>query len=270
MIRATGLRRAEREHGEPFSRLRSSLGVAPRGFADLTSCSGAVVNQGSVGHCTTAAAKAACTTLAASGIVIGEPSHLHAYQMALRLDRAQEYPFVPVRHMPPLQDVGSTIGRMIDVLQLYGIALYRGASPADSTDCTPLLVCDEGALALPDMIAARRRVILGPYEIGYEDRERDVQLALDAGIACVEGGWVDTAYMQRQAHDDPAGEQDVHDINGGGHAQMVVGYVTLGGRTVYRLQNSWGTSWCDIGRTWVTSEYLMSRWVVYAVQARLE
>ena len=271
--RSLGLRSARKPRAPSLDQLRAVLGSTPRGFADLSEYAGEIVDQNGVGHCTTSVVKAACTSLAAAGHPIGEPSHVVAYQLALRLDRAREYPYVAAKDLPALRDQGSSIATMVDVITRYGIAPYRHDVVVDgyarASDCGPGNATDIRALSFGDVIRASRRVVIGPYEIDYVRRDRDVQLALDAGYAIVEGGWVDTRYMVRDASSAPAGAQDMADLDGGGHAQMIVGYRMASTGPEYLIQGSWGMPWGDGGRTWVTSDYLATRWAVYAIRAEL-
>jgi len=266
-----GLRRAD----APFAPKFRGVGIPPSGHADLSSFAGEIVDQNHVGHCTTAVAKAAVCSLRAAGVSMPEPSHVVAYQLALRLDRAEDYPGVPTRNLPPLRDCGSTLATMVRVLERYGLAPKRGNVSVDgwerTSDCGPANATDERSVNAADAILASQKIVLGPYEIDYASRERDVQLALDAGYACADGGWVDLDYMYRDPSSPPAGAPDITDPDGGGHAQMIIGYRTdHNGETIYLVQNSWGAFWGDGGRTWATRDYLMSRWNIYAIKAELQ
>lgn len=42
----------------------------------------------------------------------------------------------------------------------------------------------------------------------------------------------------------------------GGHAMVIVGYMTYGDETLFRVLNSWGTRWRDGGMCWFTERYI--------------
>lgn len=267
--RALGLRR---DRGvfprEPFAALRG-LGAEPRGHANLLDFVPAIVDQGHVGHCTTAVMMAIATTLAAAGTPLGfVPSQLVAYQLALRLDRAADHPGVPAAQLPDLRDVGSTLYTMAAVATRYGVAPMRGTA---ANDCTTANACDERAVAVDDVIAAARAIVVGPYEITgtAATRLRAAKLALDAGIAVSIGGFVDTAYMGRDAASKPAGAQDTRDPDGGGHAQYLAAYDDGAGSTLWAVVGSWGADWGDAGVTIVTDAFVAQQWEMMAAKARL-
>jgi len=247
--------------------------MRPRGHADLTPFCGPVLDQNEVGSCTTAVLMAIATSLHAAGDPLGfVPSQVIGYQLALRLDRADANPRATAETMPPLHDVGSQLLTMVDVAERFGLCPMHGkvlvGGKVRMSDCAPYNATDEGYLKINDVIACATHVIAGPYELDYPTRLLDAKLALDAGISCAIGGFVDSAYMARDANSPPAGRQNGRDPVGGGHAQELVGYeVDDKGLTRWRIKNSWSEDWGEDGYTWVTDAFISEAWSLFALRA---
>jgi hypothetical protein len=261
-LRSTGLLRDDGRH--PLRGLRATRAHAPlRGSADLTRYAGTVLDQGDTSSCVGCGlTSAAAITLAAAGTPLRwTPSVLACYQLALRLDRAHDYPLRDASAMPALQDCGTQLRTGALVLSRYGVGpSQRGAA----CDATPSTVRDEHAVHLGTLIATHQTLLCGAFALDVSNRAQ-LQQELEEGHAIAIGGWVDSDYMQRTPRSAPAGAQRLHDSDGGGHCQVIVGYRA----DAWHVRNSWGAGWGDGGYTWVTDAFIEQLWECYSLDVSL-
>jgi len=294
IIRPTGLIRDDGRHKRlAFRDLRSKLGATPKGAADLTPFAGPVLDQNLVGWCTCNTLMAASTTLAAQGTPLGfVPSQRVGYQLALRTDRAADYPTRKPSEMPQLQDRGSQILTMVRVAARYGVVPMGAKVWVEDyereSDCSPDNATDEKQLDLEDVEDASTHLLVGAYEIDWSDRKTDMMLALDAKHSLAGGGFVDTGYMARTASSPPAGAQNWKDPYGGGHCQEICAYCRWDageaalaafeakwgvrpwpGETLWVLKNSWSEDWARGGYTVVTDAFIDQMWEMFCMSVRV-
>lgn len=99
------------------------------------------------------------------------------------------------------------------------------------------------------------------YRVPQGDLEA-VERAIRAGHPVVCGGQVDEAFANAVATDiitAPTGRPL------GGHAVCLVGVRGFGPWLEVLIDNSWGSSWGDVGRCWADAEWLRSRWDLWVV-----
>lgn len=271
MRRAFGLRRDDNTRlRRQFASLR--LLSTPTGFADLEPHSPPIMDQNHVGSCVAHAVPAASiTTMRAQGNTLGFELHSPrwAYSTALCLDRSDDNPSTPIGRLPPLRDVGTMVLTVVDVERHWGVIPMGPCVEVDgavvNSDCSLGNYSREPDLL--ELSLASRKLLVGAYQIPLgQGLELATQLTLDAGIAVAIGGWVDSkTFLPHRSDSPPIGKQDPWDVDGGAHCTYLVGYREINGSVVYRLRNSWGTSWGDKGCAWVTGAFLRSCWEAWAM-----
>ncbi len=134
------------------------------------------------------------------------------------------------------EDVGAPLLDGFFVVRDEGIA-SEGDAPYD-----PALF-DYAPSRAAELAAKRVRVVNG--DILAPDADT-ILATLSAGYPIVIGtAWFDSyAAADRTGHFDYPGDDD---LLVGGHALLVVGHFTTGGRRRVWVQNSWGTGWGDDG-----------------------
>jgi hypothetical protein len=144
-----------------------------------------------------------------------------------------------------------------------GTYIREGMRSVVKLGCPParLWTADAGINRQPSWNAYRYayqgKGLRGYYRILRGDTEA-VRKALAAGRPIV-GGWkVDQAFLNG------AGPTTVGEIRNdfiGGHAMVIDGY----DRDKFRLHNSWGTSWREGGKVWVTEGFVARGYDLWAV-----
>ena len=259
-----------------FADMRARLSGSPQGGADLTEHAGPVLDQNNVGWCTVNTLMAAATTLKAAGTPLGFiPSQRVAYQLALRLDRADDYPLRAVADMPRLRDVGSQLLTMVEVGNRYGVCPMGPTVKVDGytrmSDCSPANATDDAALSLADVETSATRLLVGAYELdNYTTRKTDMMMALDGKHSLSIGGFVDTVtYMWYRPGSSPIGAQVLSDPNGGGHCTELLGYKFEGSSRLWKIKGSWSEEWGHDGYGWVTDAFVDQLWAVFCMSVEV-
>jgi len=267
MIHARGLLPDDGRHKrDPFRSLK--LKGAPSGFADLTPNAPHVLDQNYVGSCAPHSVAAAVpTSLPGLGYV---PSPRELYALALRIDRADDHPLTPVDRLPFVSDSGTRLLTCVEAISRWGVIpmgprVNVGGQVRES-DCGPANALKDPQLG--ELERAAETLLIGAYEIAPgEGAAREIALALDAGIAVVCGGWVDSTFDAYEGG--VIGPQNIGDPYGGGHALAIIGYRTAGnGSLEFRIRNSWSESWGLNGDGWVNEAFIRERWEVFALAVR--
>lgn len=229
----------------------------PRGSAQLTPCPR--LDQGSSGTCHAhSAAGAIWTAFAAVGKTLSFiPSPL--------LIASCTYADVqgPSDTRGPLQDTGADLSDDATALATWGIG-PMGAPTSDGRNSDVENVF--GSFPEPDagkLVIAGADLIVGEYAIPIDtNTPARCALNLDAGVPLWVGFLCDSRFQQL-GPSDVAGAPDQGDPSAGGHAVYLAGYRTVGSALQFRLENSWGSSWCDAGACWVSEDWIRALWMCW-------
>lgn len=227
-------------------------------MADLTEFTPIMpMDQGGIGSCEGHAHSLAIyTTLRAAGETLPwVPSPDALYRLARCIQRSGP--------SEPLSDTGTESNAVCRAANEWGIKAMGDCvqDPYDDavrfSDCGMATLNDEPLMV--DLEKEAETVVVGQYDcMGSTMAEtiHNVQAAITHGVAVEIGGFVDTAYMDWTPDKGMFERCNQNDPDGGGHAQVIIGYRTVGQEVQWRIQNSWG-DWCDSGRIWVSTRFLL-------------
>ena len=240
-----------------FAALRGGVSSAPES-SDLTSFEPGVLDQGDTNACTAHAKIAAtCISAGAQGIKLPFlPSPCDLYRIALSLDRKAQFG----GSFPALQDTGAEPGQIELAIREWGLTpMVTPAPDGRLSDCTPESVVAELDFGL--LVRAAHHLVSGNYQIDEVGDELllETKIALSLGHPVNLGFWADHAFDHIQPSS-PALELQDRSSAGGWHYATLVGHE--GDR--FRLLNSWGLEWGDLGHCWVGPAWLRQCVGIYA------
>ena len=196
-----------------------------------------IYDQGRTGSCT-AQAGAAVFDYARKrqGFEFMSPSKLFLYYATRLLEGSTE------------SDSGAQLRDVIKALRTYGVC-EEIIWPFNETMVTRRPDQKAWDLATEDMVVRYRSVQQTPEQI---------MGCLAEGYGIIFGFLVFDQY-QRLGDTALVSMPGVGDRPLGGHANVLRGYSTIGGRVRVRARNSWGTGWGSQGECWFPMEFLTSR-----------
>jgi hypothetical protein len=230
------------------ARMRGLVSQPVPSSIDLSAFQPPVMDQGPCGSCEGhSSAAATYTSFAKAGEKLPwVPSPGDIYKLARCVDR-----FDP---NTALTDGGTETNSVLRAIAEFGI---RPMGPLTSdgrySDCEPSNVNLEPNLAQLEQDALT--LIVSPYAITTSGDEKwnDYQAALANGFTVRVDSFVDTAFEQWQAGNQPFGVPNYADQNGGGHALYSAGYSAAGGD----VTNSWGLQWGMSGHIIVSKAFIL-------------
>lgn len=241
--------------------------VPPKGAGQLTACQR--LDQGQTGTCHAhSLVGAVWTALHAAGSdppFIGSPRQLASCTYG-DVRGTKTYPGTT---MPVLLDTGADLQDDATALAAWGLARIQApTSDGRFSDVEN----DPSSNVFPEADTAqlqRTFQVTGEYSIPVDSAApAAVASCIDAGIPVQIGIFVDTAFEDLTSGQvaQPANQNDP---NGGGHALYISGYRTAAdGSYEFRVENSWGSSWCDGGACWASSAWLMSGWELFPIAVK--
>lgn len=252
-----------RTHHEVQARLMAHVNgnVKLQPSVDLAIYQPPIYDQGPTGSCTAhSGSGSVATAFSAAGMPLGFiPSPDLLYKITRALERAHA---TPAGHaLPGLTDSGAELADVVAVLSRYGMKSMSAPTPDGRQSDVTL----DGVNLEPDLTAlemAGDHTIAGAYAIDTKasDASDVIAAALMSGIPVLVAFYVDSKFEQ-MGPNDVAGVPDESDPNGGGHAVYLSGYRTnAAGAREFRLTNSWGSAWCDVGRCWVSEAFINAMW----------
>jgi len=203
------------------------------------------------------------TSFAAQGTPLDfTPSEGDIYRVGREVERARMTPLG--LELPALLDNGAYPHDVMMGLNQFGIRPRREVVGGRNSDVDPFTINDDQKLG--DLQEASSRIITGQYVIDHQasDGIAQARVALSHGIPLGVAFYVDQAFMYWNKSKPPCSTPDLS-TNGGGHWIAVVGYMTINGKTVFILRNSWGTGSGDEGDWLVDEAWFRAAWVVYAM-----
>ena len=169
----------------------------------------------------------------------------------------------PTGNLPPLADTGAELQDAADALRRWGLGpLGSQVSGRSGVSDVP----DDSSAPFPEpnvdeLEAAGHTLITGEYSIPVNsDAPRTVAASIVAGFPVWLGTLVGSAFQALQAGDvaQPCPDSDT---TAGGHALYISGFRTnAAGEYEFRVENSWGTGWCDNGAGWASQAWLLASW----------
>lgn len=265
-----GLRRtdpaktAHRLGAELHPAIAAALAAGLKGSGDLSPSSPGVMDQDGSSTCWAHSGSVAdYIAFATAGRPKSYvPSPLYFAQCVYSWYRAQNTP--AGQPLPALQDGGADLQDAASVFSKSGDIPMQAEqdgrfSDVPDTETTPIpeLTPDESQRGSEDLFS-------GEYSIAVDtNAPTTVAASIDAGIPVWLGTFVDTAFENLTASQvaQPANQNDP---NGGGHALVIVGYRTAAdGSLEFKVQNSWGTGWCDGGFCWASSAWVLATWELW-------
>jgi hypothetical protein len=110
---------------------------------------------------------------------------------------------------------------------------------------------------------------MGEYSIPVDSSAPNlVALCIDSKIPVQVGFFCDSAF-ESLTPSQVAGAPNQNDPSGGGHAVYLYGYRTNAqGEFEFRLRNSWGNAWCDVGDCWVSTAWLLAAWELFPIAVK--
>ena len=166
--------------------------------------------------------------------------------------------------LPPLVDGGSELQDVATALKAWGLApmgtpIVGRTGLSDVPDDVPGVPFPEPVLTQVE--AAGSTIITGEYSIPVDaNAPRLVAASIVAGIPVWLGTSVGAAFQALTA-DQIAQPTPESDDTQGGHAMYISGYRTAAdGSYEFRVENSWGTAWCDNGACWASTAWLLACW----------
>lgn len=265
--RGRGLRRsaihksAHRVGAEFHPAIAAELKAGLKASGQLTPCQR--IDQANT-ECCHACSAAACCWVAcnAAGKPIFIPSQLLIASCTYADVRAAANPVGP---LPPLQDTGSELADDAAALAKWGIAPMGPQQGGRFCD----IPNDQTGVAFPEpdpgqLQVAGKDLIGGEYQIPADDNApKLVAASIQAGIPVWLGTFVDTAF-ENLAATQVAQAPNEQDPSGGGHALYISGFRTASsGEFEFRVENSWGDSWCDNGACWASEAWLKAAWEIW-------
>jgi len=257
-----------------------------RGWVDLGQYRDPITYQWE-GNCASNAVPLSCSqTLRAKGIEVPwTPSIRETYAVTLARLRAQDHPTLDVRTLMtryPLVDTGSELLDVVDTVQLVGLCAMGALFGGEFTDDGPV-PSEPSHGAVREQL---RNLMVGCREVVSLN---DVQAALESGVTCPTGGWVDDSFIGWTREQPPVGAQD-RNRSGGGHAVRAEAVGRVGpdgcvtewavvdgidwsrvqivappGTRVWRVVNSWGRDSYGLGGCAIVGDaFLADRWEKYA------
>ena len=253
-----GLRQCPADKIAHRTQLRAQAAI--KGDGQLAPCPRMDQGQSGTCHAHSLAAAVWCA-LTASGVTpsfVGSPRQLAACTYADVRG--------PGSPMQPLQDTGADLQDDSTALATWGLApIQAPTSDGRFSD----VEADPASNIFPEPDLSRLELVQqlsGEYAIAVDaNAPRLVASCIDAGIPVQIGIFVDSAFESLTAEQvaQPANQRDP---NGGGHALYISGYRTNAtGQLEFRVENSWGSSWCDGGACWASTAWLLSAWELFPV-----
>jgi hypothetical protein len=256
-------------------RLHASLhpgivGGPPKGSAQLETLGR--LDQGASGTCHAhSAVGAVWCALKAAGqtpAFVGSPRCLASCTYA----DVRAASTLPGQPLPLLQDTGADLSDDSAAMARWGLGPIRNPTKdgrySDVENDPPDNVFPEPVLS--ELQVAGQDLIGGEYQIPVDANAPALcALALDAGIPIWLGFFVDSAFEALRPGEvaQPPNESDP---NGGGHAVYLSGYRTAaGGSFEFRLENSWGSGWCESGACWVSTAWLLKCWMLWPMAVKV-
>ena len=264
-MRGKGLKRshqarsAHRLGATQHPAIAAALKAGIRGTGQLTPCPR--IDQGQTSCCHACSAAAVCWVArnAAGKPLPFVPSQVEIASATYADVRAASTPVgLP---LPPLTDDGAELQDDATAMQRWGVcpmAAEQGRY-CDIPNDVPGTPFPEPVVA--EIQAAASYIVAGEYQIDIDDQAPNtVAACIDASSPVWLGTFVDTAFEELRA-DEIAGVPDTTDPNGGGHALYISGYRTnAAGELEFRVENSWGSGWCDNGACWASTAWLTACW----------
>jgi hypothetical protein len=245
-----------------------------RGNADLSGAAPAVLNQGNSSTCW---AHSAVTLLYTRRALAGAPnvalmSPLFFAQCMYAAYRAAAtkagMPLANADGTTFLEDNGAQLDDAAKCFGQWGARPFGEEQQGGGTDIKA--TSDENGDPIPGAIpeldpetlmAGMNATFGGEYDIGLSAPNMlDLcAAALEADIPIWTGNLVGQAYENLKAGQ-VCGPCPTSDTTGGGHAQAVIGYVTVSGKRQWKIRNSWGKDWCMGGDALVNDEFMAAAW----------
>ena len=244
-----------------------ALGLAgtPKGAGQLAPCARA--DQGETETCFAHSAVAAdwCALMAAGQLpaFVGSPATVASCTYGMV--RAAAVPEGAT--LPELTDTGAELQDVANALATYGLAPLGTQVPErqgfsdvpDDVEGEPFPEAD-----VSQVQRAGSDIVSGEYSIPVDaNAPTTVALCIDAGIPVWLGTLVGAAF-QALGPTDIAQPTPTTDTTAGGHAMYISAYRTAAdGSYEFRVENSWGTGWCDGGACWVSTAWLLACWELW-------
>lgn len=168
--------------------------------------------------------------------------------------------------LPLLQDTGAQLADCAASMFEDGITSIGGPTAdgrySDVEDLAPGEPFPEPDVAALELAALT--VVEGEYKISPNaNAPRTVAAALDVNVPVWVGFFCDSAFENLPAGQ-VAGAPDQSDPNGGGHAVYITAYRTnVAGKLEFRIENSWGSDWCENGSAWVSEAWIAAAWELW-------
>lgn len=177
----------------------------------------------------------------------------------------------PTGGLPPLQDTGAELQDAADALRRWGMGpLAAQISGRSGVSDVP---DDQAGAAFPEPVVTQLEVaghdlITGEYSIPVDaNAPRTVAAAIVAGMPVWLGTLVGQAFQALTASE-IAQPTPTTDSSAGGHAMYLSGYRTADdGSYEFRVENSWGSGWCDNGACWASTAWLLATWELWPFPA---
>lgn len=239
----------------------------PKGNADLTKYEAPIMDQGQFGSCTGhGTSQLIYTAMNAAGDPLPwVPSQSDPY--AGGRARARAAAADPTKPLPKLTDDGAMPADVMAWISNWGIRKSKGpTADGRNSDCDSSNVNAEPTLEqLEEDVLF---VVVGEYRIDEtaDDVVTQICFCLDEGIPVGIGAFVDTVFEDWSPGSSPVPAPNTNDPTGGGHWFAIQGYITLNGKRVFKITNSWGIGWGDGGHAYVSEEFVKQAWDLYAMQ----
>jgi hypothetical protein len=173
--------------------------------------------------------------------------------------------------LPPLSDTGAELQTVSDALRKWGLApmgpqIAGRNGWSDVPDDVPGVPFPEPDVS--QLEVAGHTLVSGEYAIAVDSNApQTVAACISAGIPVWLGCFVDSAFEALTAGQ-VAQPPNASDPNGGGHAMYISGYRTAAdGSLEFRVENSWGSNWCDGGGCWASTAWLLACWELWPFPA---
>ena len=172
------------------------------------------------------------------------------------------------------QDNGRQIADVMTVLQ-GGFPAFEGMSPDDRF--SDIWTANDTSAKPPNVNlipSGLEQKLATTHSVGQHTVDLTQSNASDIAAAVLSaskpaplviGTFVGPRFEHATPDDVVGPETDDGSGAGGGHAIEISGYRTVNGARQWRVTNSWGPSWCDNGRVWVTDAFLLSAWECWAM-----
>lgn len=257
--RSTPARVAHRLRATVHPRILAALATGPSNGIELEACP--TLNQRGSGTCHAHSYVAArwVAQKANGKPLLWVPSPL-ALASVTYADMQRKGP-TPADGWPVLQDTGAELQDDSDAGKRWGLAQI-GPSPDGTLGDVPDTP-EDNSFPEPDIEQLQQA---GPnagdaeYSIAIDSAVIDTAAAtLDAKIPIRTAFYCDSAFEQLGPNDVAPAPNEA-DPKGGGHSTYLRAHKLVSGKRQFRLENSWGASWCDSGGVWVSEEWMRACW----------